>query len=285
MSQNKANIPDSTAARVALWRALHVQVDALPHILEDEIGLQLLAPEDGWRQRPDMHPQGTSPFRASIVARARFIEDFVAVESQRGILQYVMLGAGLDTFAQRHQVLASQLDIYEVEKPSTLAWKRQRLVEQGFDLPPGLHFVPVDFESNKSWWQQLLSAGFEANKPAIVTSIGVSMYLTNDAIKDTLRQMTSLAPGSKFIMTFMLPVDLVDDRDRAGYQMSLNGAQKSGTPFISFFAPQQMLMMAREIGFRNVEHLSTASLTPKYFAGRSDGLRPSTGEELLIVTV
>src|SRR5689334_3292127 len=93
--------PDSTAVRVALWRALHVEVDAPPHVLKDTIGLQLAAPDEGWRQRPDMHPQGTSMFRASIVARARFIEDLVVDQMASGVDQYVLLGAGLDTFAQR----------------------------------------------------------------------------------------------------------------------------------------------------------------------------------------
>src|SRR5262249_59702177 len=94
----RAAAPDSTAARVALWRALHLEIDAPPHVLEDEIGLRLIAPEEGWRHRPDMHPEGTRPFRASIVARARFIEDLVASEVDRGVGQYVILGAGLDSF-------------------------------------------------------------------------------------------------------------------------------------------------------------------------------------------
>src|SRR5512132_1700729 len=98
--------PDSTAVRVALWRALHVQVDPPPHVLEDEVGLKLAAPDDGRRSRPDMRPF-TRPFRASIVARARFIEDLVAEQADRGARQYVILGAGLDTFAQRRSDLAS----------------------------------------------------------------------------------------------------------------------------------------------------------------------------------
>jgi methyltransferase (TIGR00027 family) len=195
-----------------------------------------------------------------------------------------MLGAGLDTFAQRRPEVASKLQVFEIDKPSTQEWKRQRLIEEGFQIPQWLRFVPVDFESGVSWWEQLISAGFDTKKPAIVTSIGVSMYLTGDAIKDTLRKMAKLAPGSKFIMTFMLPLDLVDPKDRPGYQMAIKGAEKSGTPFISFFTPQEMLALAREAGFKKVEHLSTASLTPRYFSGRTDGLRPSSGEELLIGT-
>lgn len=284
MEEKKDSAPDSTAVRVALWRAMHVLIDAPPHALEDEIGLRLVAPEEGWRNRPDMHPQGTRPFRASIVIRARFIEDLVDEQSHLGVSQYVILGAGLDTFAQRRTDIASRLQVFEVEKSGTQEWKRRRLVELGYQIPAWLRFVPVDFESGDSWQEKLIAAGFDIKKPAVVTSIGVSMYLTRDAIKDTLRQMAKLAPGSKFIMTFMMPLDLVESEDQAGYQMSMKGAQASGTPFISFFTPQEMLTLAREAGFREAEHLSTAGLAPRYFVGRTDGLRPSTGEELLIAT-
>src|SRR6267154_6486782 len=126
--------PESTAVRVALWRAMHVQVDQPPHVLEDEIGLRLAAPDDSWRARPDMDPSGTSGFRAAIVARARFIEDLVAEQADRGVDQYVILGAGLDTFAQRRPDIASQLRIFEVDQPGTQAWTRQRLVELGFGV-------------------------------------------------------------------------------------------------------------------------------------------------------
>jgi methyltransferase (TIGR00027 family) len=277
-------IPDSTAVRVALWRAMHVQNDAAPHVLKDEIGLKLVAPDESWRTRPDMHPQGTAPFRASIVARARFIEDFVLEQMQKGISQYVILGAGLDTFAQRHPEVASRLRVFEIDKPDTMAWKKERLAAIGFPNPEWLKFVPVDFESGDSWLHKLTAAGFDLKKPAVITSIGVTMYLTRDAIDDMLAQMTQLAPGSKVIMTFMLPLELVAAEDKAGYEMSLKGAQRSGTPFISFFSPQEALTLAREAGFNKVEHTSTADLTSKYFANRADGLKPSTGEGILIAT-
>jgi len=115
MRDKRIAAPDSTAVRVALWRALHVQVDSPPHVLEDEIGLRLVAPEDGWRRRPDMDPHFTSLFRASIVARARFIEDMVVEQAGNGVSQYVILGAGLDTFAQRRPEIASRLLVFEVD--------------------------------------------------------------------------------------------------------------------------------------------------------------------------
>ncbi len=143
----------------------------------------------------------------------------------------------------------------------------------------------MNFESNMSLWKQLEKFGFDQRQPAIVSLLGVSMYLTKLAIEATLHEMAQLAPGSKFVMTFMLPIELVDAEDQFGYQMADKGARASGTPFISFFSPQEMLTLARKCGFSHTEHLSTASLAPRYFANRSDLLRPSSGEELLIATV
>ena len=276
---------EGTAARVALWRALHVEVDAPPHVLEDEVGLRLVAPAEGWRERPDMHPRFTAPFRASIVARARFIEDLVTERAGRGVGQYVLLGAGLDTFAQRRPQSASRLVVYEVDQPGPQAWKRQRLLALGLGVPPYLRFVPVDFESSGDWWTQLVAAGFDASQPAVVASTGVSMYLTKQAVAATLRQVATLAPGSILVMSFLLPFELADPEVRPGLQRSADGAKASGTPFISFFTPPQMLALAREAGFRDVQHVSADELAQRYFAGRADGLRPPrNAEELLVAT-
>lgn len=285
MHDERTVAPDSTAVRVALWRAIHVQVDPPPHVLEDEIGLRLAAPDKDWRSRPDMNPHFTGPFRASIVARARFIEDLVAEQAGRGVDQYVILGAGLDTFAQRRAELASRLRVFEVDQPGAQAWKRQRLIELGFGIPEWLRLVPVDFEAGETWWQQLATAGFDARRPAVVVSTGVSMYLTKDAIMATLRQVAALTAASTFAMTFLLPFELADPEVRPGLQQAEKGARASGTPFISFFTPAEMLALAREAGFRQVQHVSAATLTQRYFAGRTDGLRPpNNAEELLVAT-
>jgi methyltransferase (TIGR00027 family) len=285
MHHEQTAAPDSSAVRVALWRAMHLQVDPPPHVLEDAIGLRLVAPDDGWRDRPDMDPHFTRPFRASIVARARFIEDLVVEQAGHGVSQYVILGAGLDTFAQRRADVASHLKIFEVDQPGPQAWKEQRLIALGLRLPDRLRLVPVDFEAGDDWWQRLTAAGFDAGQPAVVASTGVSMYLTRDATMATLRQIAGFAPGSTLAMTFLLPADRVDAADRAGLRASEEGARASGTPFLSFYTPQEMLTLAREAGFAHARHVSGASHAERYFAGRSDGLRPSTGEDLLVATV
>jgi methyltransferase (TIGR00027 family) len=279
-----ADQPDSTAVRVALWRAMHVQGDPEPHVLDDEIGLRLAGPEDGWRDRGDMHPDGTRTFRASIVARSRFVEDLVAGQAARGVTQYVLLGAGLDTFVQRRPELAAALTVYEVDRPGPQAWKRRRLAELGYGVPTGLRLVPDDFETDGSWWIKLAAAGFDPGRRAVVASLGVSMYLTRAANRATLRQLAALAPGSTVVMTFQPPLERLDPAEQIGRRFAEDGARASGTPFISFFSPAEILELAREAGFAQVEHVSAVELNERYFGGRTDGLRTSNGEELLVAT-
>jgi methyltransferase (TIGR00027 family) len=274
--------PDSSAVRVALWRAMHVQVDPPPHVLEDELGLRLAAPDEGWRGRRDMDAQATRRNRASMVARARFIEDLVGEQAAAGVSQYVILGAGLDTFAQRRPELAARLRVFEVDRPGPQAWKRQRLVELGFGVPAWLRLVPVDFEAGGSFWEALASAGFDPGEPAVVASTGVSMYLSKEATAATLRQLAALAPGSTVAMSFMPPLELVEPEEHAMRQAAERGAQASGTPFVSFFSPAELMALARQAGFADVRHVSAGELAARYFAGRADGLRPSSSEELVV---
>ena len=284
MTAGPAGAPEDTAVRVALWRAMHVQVDPPPHVLEDEIGLRLAAPADGWRDRGDMHPDGTRTFRASIVARSRFVEDLVTEQVAHGVAQYVLLGAGLDTFVQRRPEVAASLRVFEIDQPGPQAWKRRRLTELGYGVPDALRLVPDDFETDGSWWKKLNAAGFDTTRPAVVASLGVSMYLTREANLATLRQLAALAPGSTVAMTFQPPLDLLDPAERPGREFAERGARASGTPFISFFSPAEILDLARQAGFSRVQHVPAAELNERYFAGRTDGLRTSNGEEFLVAT-
>jgi methyltransferase (TIGR00027 family) len=285
MSNPNEVAPENTAVRVALWRALHLLVDSKPHVFEDEVGLALAAPEGDWQSRPDMSPF-TRPFRASIVARARFIEDLVIEQVGLGVGQYVILGAGLDTFVQRRSELASRLTVFEIDQPGPQKWKRQRLVDCGFGIPSFLRLVSVDFEAGEGWLERLTKAGFALTQPSVVASTGVSMYLTREAITTMLRQIATLAPGSTFAMSFMLPIEMAEAEIRPGIERAAAGARAAGTPFISFFRPEEMLTLAREAGFKEVRHVSAASLAERYFAGRTDGLRPPyNSEELLVAAV
>ncbi|MGC3965328.1 MAG: class I SAM-dependent methyltransferase [Rhodocyclaceae bacterium] len=162
------------------------------------------------------------------------------------------------------------------------AWKKRRLAELGLPAP---NFVPVDFETNDDWWTQLVASGFDTNRPAVVAASGVSMYLTRDAVVATLRRVAALAPGSAFAMTFLVPIEQMGAEVRPGFEMAAKGARANGTPFISFFTPQEMLHVAREAGFHAAQHVSADMLAARYFADRGDGLRPpANAEELLIAT-
>ena len=275
--------PDSTAIRVALWRVIHLQSDASPHIFTDEIALKLANPDSGWQKRPDMDLKGTSGFRASIVARARFVEDLLLKMIPQGLQQYAILGAGLDTFPQRYSDRKFKLQVFEIDQPEPQLWKQNRLKEIGFDQPAWVHFVPVNFEID-SWWKKLLESGFDPKRKSIISSLGVSMYISKEATMETLRNIASLTPGSIFVMTFLVPIELIEPEDQLGLTFSMKGAAASGTPFISFFTPDEIKMIAQSAGFKNIKVISTNNLREMYFKGRKDDLRLSSGEEILVVT-
>lgn len=123
---------------------------------------------------------------------------------------------------------------------------------------------------------------FRSGRPALVAATGLSMYLTRDAVAALLRDAAALAPGSMLAMTFQLPTDLLEPEERPARERTMEGARAMGTPFISFFSPAEILAMARNAGFRETRHLSAAETASRYFAGRTDGLRPSSTEEMLV---
>jgi methyltransferase (TIGR00027 family) len=276
--------PESSAVRVALWRAMHAQIDAPPHVLEDEIGLELIGDDEHWRHRADMDPFATRGFRASIVARARFVEDLLEEQIDKGVSQYVILGAGLDTFAERRADLASRLHIFEVDEPGPQAWKQRRLAELGYDVSERLSFAPVDFEAENTLTEQLAPLGFQRDASSVVSSTGVAIYLTKDATRATLIDLADLAPGSTLAMTFLLLPELLDEADRPVLAATESGAKSSGTPFLSYYAPAEIISMALDAGFADAKHISGAEIAERYFSNRADGLRPPSGEDFLVAT-
>ncbi|MDF0531409.1 class I SAM-dependent methyltransferase [Tsukamurella sp. 8F] len=268
--------PEDTSARTALWRALHTELDA-PPVLEDTVGLELLAPEDGWRARGDMDPAFTRGMRAWIATRSRFVEDLV-VDS--GVEQYVLLGAGVDTFVQRRPRV--RVRVFEIDRPEPQEWKRGRLAELALPAPT---FVPVDFESDGDWPAGLRAAGFDPARPAVVASLGVSMYLTREATMDSLARVARFARGTEFAMTFQPPTESLVGAARELREIAMAGAARNGTPFISFYTPEDAIALARDAGFAEARCVSTEELTERYFAGRADGLVPSHGEEFLVARV
>ena len=267
--------PEDTAARTALWRALHTELD-VPAVLTDTVGLELLDPDPDWRSRGDMDPDFTRGMRAWVAARSRIVEDLVL---ESGIDQYVLLGAGLDTFAQRHP--GAGVTVFEVDEPGPQRWKRERLTELGRPAPA--RFVPVDFEAGE-WLDSLVGAGFDATRPAVIASLGVSMYLTREATTASLRQLATLTPGTAVAMTYQPPTELLTGHDRRAREISAAGAARNGTPFRSFYTAAEFADLAAAAGFTGTRTISTEDATARYFADRTDGLAPAHGEEMLIAT-
>ena len=207
-------------------------------------------------------------------------------QAGRGVGQYVILGAGLDTFAQRRPEIASRLRVFEVDQPGPQAWKRQRLIELGFGIPEWLRLVPVDFEAGGSWWERLAAAGFDAGRPAVVASTGVSMYLTKEAIAATLRQVAALAPGSTLAMTFLLPLELARSRGASRARRWRRRAREpAGRRSSASSRRRRCWRWPARPASEKPSTCRRPALAERYFAGRTDGLRPpNNAEELLVAT-
>src|SRR5437867_9656572 len=190
--------PSATAHRVALRRAAHQLLDR-PLVLEDPIALRIIGAEARAALEADPSRFEDSPIapylRASFAVRSRLAEDSLAEATQRGVRQYVVLGAGLDTFAYRNPHLSGSLRVFEVDHPATQAWKRSRLVEGGIAVPPNLTFVPIDFETVRLP-TALAVAGFRDDQPSWFAWLGVTMYLTRPAFDQTLRFIAARPAGS-----------------------------------------------------------------------------------------
>lgn len=273
---------DNTAERTALWRALHLEIDEAPYVFRDDWALKLAHPAPDWQDRPDM--KFTKPIRASIVGRARFVEDQVEKSIANGVTQYVILGAGLDSFALRNELEAPSVNIFEIDQPGTLIWKEQRIKDELKSIPANLHFIPVDFEKT-TWWEALSKSSFDRSKPAVISCTGVTLYLSQEAIDELLNRIAVLAAGSVAIISFYAPVSDLEGEDKTLMEMSVKGAAASGTPMISFFNARQVKEMAAKANLKNCQVFDTADLVRRYFAGRTDNLLPNAGELFLVAEV
>jgi methyltransferase (TIGR00027 family) len=269
---------------VALWRAAHVLRHEPPHVLDDVLGMRLADPEPGWENEPMVGPF-VDPWIASVVARSRLAEDVVADATRDGVGQYVILGAGLDTFALRRGDLTPNLNLYEVDVSATQDWKVGRLRELGLEPPPTCRFVGVDFESGQSWLERLLEAGFEPSAAAVVASLGVTQYLTTEATLENMRRAASLAPGSRYLCTFIIDPDLLEEPDRTLVNTTRERINASACAWLSVFSPDAFVELLRGAGICDIRILTAQDLGDRYFANRTDGLRPCLGESIAVGTV
>ena len=283
MDQGQASV---TAALTATLRAVHQVLDDEPKVFLDPVVVGLI-PETAPAQLAERRAGFGAPMlrilRSAVVLRSRFAEDELARVVERGIRQYVILGAGLDTFAFRQPPFAQRLQIFEVDHPATQAWKREQLAAAGLVEPANLHWAPIDFE-HQGLTDGLRAAGFTSDQPAFFSWLGVTQYLTLPAIDATLQTVAALPRPSTLVLTFMLP-----DRDLAGEELAAvrsisESAASAGEPWRTRFRPEEIAARLRSLGFREVVHLSPEEANVRYFGPRSDGLRAPHAAQCISAT-
>jgi methyltransferase (TIGR00027 family) len=261
------NAPSRTAERVALRRAAHQILDH-PKIFDDPLAVAIAGASEFRSETPF-----DRALRAFMAVRSRYAEDQLASALTRRVSQYVVLGAGLDTYAYRS---ASGVRVFEVDHPATQAWKRSRLHDAGISIPDSMRFVAVDFE-RQNLADELASAGFRVDRPAFLSWLGVVMYLTMEAATTTLRFIASLPEGSGVTFDYALASSALSPASRIARDALAARVARAGEPFRLFFDPPELARLLREIGFRALEDLSPEQIDARYFSGRTDGLSIARG--------
>jgi methyltransferase (TIGR00027 family) len=282
MEQKRRSV---TAEGVALQRALHQMLDATPKILDDPIAPLLLdlASEDhkAYIARVESITRPVkSPFRAVFVMRSRYTEDCLAESLVRGVLQYVILGAGLDTFAYRQPAWANSLRIYEVDHPTTQEWKRRHVEDAKVRIPENLVFAPVDFETT-SLREGLAAGGFNFHQPSFLSLLGVTQYLTAEAIESIFGLVQSLPRGSEIVFELIVPDDLMPTNEAAVFNAIASFAAERGEPWLTRLRPIELIAKLTARGFSQVTHFSPEAANDRYFRGRRDDLAAWSAAQIM----
>ncbi|MGH3150144.1 MAG: class I SAM-dependent methyltransferase [Streptosporangiaceae bacterium] len=262
--------PSFTALTAAAARAAHLIVDSGPPIFADTLAEAMLGKRAdeliGYHRMHGTHPV-LAGARAQATCRSRYTEDRLAGGIQRGISQYVVLGAGLDSFGYRSP-LAGRVRVFEVDHPATQEYKRRIL-----PAPGGVTFVPADF-AHEGLGDALARAGFDPAAPAFVSWLGVTMYLDGTAIEQTMAVLGGFAPGSEIVVDYMLAASL---RDAAGQDYADQVGQvaaERGEPWVSLFTPAAMAALLRSHGFGTVRDVSQRDMILAAAWSRPDSLCP-----------
>jgi methyltransferase (TIGR00027 family) len=250
-------------------RAAHQLLDS-PLIFDDPFALKIIGPDAATATAARSDGRVSSSFRAFMAVRSRYSEDELTNAVTRGVDQYVVLGAGLDTFAWRNPFPG--LRVFEVDYPATQHWKRQRVANVGMGEPPSLTFAPVDFES-QTLADGLSAAGFRADRPAYFSWLGVTMYLTLEAFEATVGFIGSLPNRSG--VTFDYAVDRAElgPFERLALDHLGRKVAALGEPFRLFFRPAELHAILRRHGFAEIEDSGRDELNERYFTDRADRLR------------
>jgi methyltransferase (TIGR00027 family) len=263
-------LPSKTAVSVALRRAAH-QLHDSPVVFEDPIAVPILGTTyaDQLRRTP---LRADRPFsialRAYLVARSRYAEDNLKQAVESGVDQYVLLGAGLDTFAYRNPY--PNLRVFEVDHPATQQWKRELLQRSAIAIPETMRFAPVDFE-HQSLAEQLREAGFHHDRPAFFAWLGVVPYLTLEAFRATLGFVSRQPVGTGLTLDYGQPRSVLPSLERLAHDSLAARVEKAGEPFRLFFTPGEIA--AEFSSFSTIEDLGPDEINARYFEGRADQLK------------
>ena len=262
--------PGYTATLAAVGRAIHTEsnrplvVDHLALGLAGEPGATLMAQLTS--QLPEASRQS---FGLAFAIRTRFVEDAVEAAIKEDIAQYVILGAGLDSFAYRRPELSERLKIFEVDRAPSQAWKRSRLEKMGVTIPASVAFVPLDHEKD-DLRAGLVKAGFDPSAPAIVSAIALTQYLDQPAIGRILELVASFVAGSRLVLTYVVPASELNETAAAGLAWTMSQAEERGERFLSLFRPAELDELLRRSGFSRVEETGPRDLLQMYLADRPD---------------
>jgi len=255
----------ATAERVAMRRAAHQLYDR-PLVFEDPLALAILSEESAARVRSETDLENENPWgrglRIFIAVRSRFAEEELALAVQQGVRQYVVLGAGLDTFAYRNPF--TELRVFEVDHPDTQAWKRERVMHAGIAIPESMRFAPVDFERD-TLAHGLETVGFRRDAPAFFSWLGVVPYLTRDAAFGTLRFVAGLPQGSGVVFDYTIPRAMMGEPERLAFDLLAERVSRAAEPFRLFFDPAGLAEDLRSIGFTEIEDLDGAAIRERWF--------------------
>jgi methyltransferase (TIGR00027 family) len=262
--------PSRTAVLTAVARALHAEEPS--PVLSDQLALALAGKDADAliaTLRAELPEQALLEFARWVAVRARVPEDLVERAAAEGVPQYVILGAGLDSFAYRRGDLLDWLRVFEVDHPGSQEWKRRRLEELEIGTPPNLVFAPVDFE-HQTLRDCLETAGFDFGAPAIFSWIGVTMYLTLDAIRSTLATVVSCPASTQIALTYNLPRTELTGIALQTSKTVARITEAMGEPIITRLTPAEAEQLLRESGFTDVAHIGSDEARDLYFADRPD---------------
>lgn len=272
MSERNAS---KTALGVAALRAVHQLLDGEPKVVDDPIAARLLDSEM-LKHIIENPGRAAEPWlkglRAHVISRSRYAEERLAVAVQRGIRQYVVLGAGFDTFAYRQPEWAQDLMIFEVDHLGTQQLKRDRLGAAGIEIPRNLEFVSVDFEVT-SLRDGLEPTALDFSQPTFFSCLGVFVYLSEEAVRAVFQLVALFPKSSEIVFTFSLAETKLSERESEDRAEMAAMVESLGEPWRTHFDPEVLVRDLRGLGFSEVAILTANQEHERYFAGRGDGLR------------